>query len=35
MHASGENPVLYSAATLKGYGLQEDNLTKVFKIDSS
>ena len=31
MHASGVNPVLYSAATLKGYGLQEDNLTKVFQ----
>ena len=31
VHASGVNPVLYSAATLKGYGLQEDNLTKVFQ----
>ena len=30
VHPSGVNPVLYSAATLKGYGLQEDDLTKAF-----
>ena len=30
VHPSGVNPVLYSAATLKGYGLQENDLTKAF-----